>query len=469
MASSDPSDWAHSALPSLSQLDALQRCLICKDLLKVPVITSCNHAFCLLCIRQHLQIDSSCPLCKSEQFESNLKHVILLEELVACYRALRPDLLRLLQRDGAGSDGPSSENGSPKRDQHVHTDLTSSPARCPNPDSSGPTETRATEVVEISDDDSGMSTAQCPVCGKHMDLKHLQESHIEYCLRGEQEPRRTRVAKPLKTPASERKRGISLFFKVEKRVRASPPPRLSEPVDHLLFYFNQAHKRRHDAKRLPKIDFSSLSTAKVKEKLAALRLSTLGSRDQLELRYNQYYLFHNANMDLNRPATEIELRQKLWQWEKSHQSFLAPRATSTIYGDNLKSRSLADKDFPVRSWLKRYKSEFRALARAVRASHKTRLAFSTAKDTQERMSLPMTATPTRVPKIASENPPGATSGPDNSAAPASTRFSPEVAPTEIADELYDFSHSVLLSTWEPHETNVRSELQKKSEQTQKHT
>lgn len=354
MTSSDSSDWLSTKLPKLAQLDSLQRCLICKDFLSAPVMTSCNHTFCSLCIRQHLQRVSSCPLCKTEQFESNLKRVILLEELVSCYKDLRPHLYALLQEDESTKCQIPiyAKDALPKAQDNI-------------------------EVVEISDDEStkNLDQAECPVCGKFMEAKRLQERHIDYCLKGEADPKEIltpRFSKSSKPINSDKKRGgISLFFLVEKKARPSPAPRpkQSEQVDHLRFYFNEFDKHHRHTKRLPKIDFSSLSVNKLKEKLAALKLLTMGSRTQLELRYNQFYLLYNSNIDLNRPISDLELRQKLNQWEKSHQSFSVAKSVLNVYGDELKYKALSDKDFPIKGWLARYKTEYSELIRAARASH----------------------------------------------------------------------------------------------------
>ena len=50
----DPTDFAKTKIPDLEQWDTLLRCHICKDFLKVPVLTPCGHTFCSLCIRKYI-------------------------------------------------------------------------------------------------------------------------------------------------------------------------------------------------------------------------------------------------------------------------------------------------------------------------------------------------------------------------------------------------------------------------------
>lgn len=275
---------------------------------------------------------------------------------MSCYKLLRPHLLSILQEQSC--EDAKSDQKTPEHD------------------------TSKVEVVEISDEEPLNSNlhnpehVQCPVCSKFMAADHLQKSHLDYCLKGETEPvdssSKLRTSKLPKSTVSDKKRGgISLFFQSQKRARPSPPPK---EVDHQQFYFNESHKHNREAKRLPKIDFSSLATSKVKEKLAALKLATQGSRTELELRYNQYYLFYNSNIDLNRPLSDLELRQKLNQWEKSHQGFVAAKGLTALSGDSLKHKALSDKDFPTLGWLAKYKKDFSALVTIARASHLKRKA-----------------------------------------------------------------------------------------------
>lgn len=279
--------------------------------------------------------ESLCPLCKSEQFESNLKRNVLLEEIVLCFERLRPDLLEQLQLP---------EN-SPLPEQKV---------------------TPEHEVIEILDEESASSSAPnpndnlvlCPVCQQRMEADFLQRSHLDDCLNGK--PTKTPPQPRPSTALAKRSKGISSFFQPRKR----------QNVNHSSFYFSQPEKHHHEIKKIPKIDFTSLATPKLKEKLSQLKLSTSGTRNQLELRYNQYYVLHNSNLDSNRPVSDLELRQKLMQWEKSHAAFSAAALPGGLFADSLSHKCIADKDFPSRLWLDTYKKDYKRLIRAARANRK---------------------------------------------------------------------------------------------------
>lgn len=323
----EPSDWTDTAVPKLAQLDSLQRCLICKDFLKAPVMTSCNHIFCSQCIRQHLITVSQCPLCKTEQFESNLKRVILLEEIVSCFQSIRPGLIELLAK---------RESEPTTKDKQI--------LRSETPE--------IIEILEHSDSDALPNSVPCPVCNVKMDPDFLQRKHLDDCLLGRKS-----------VPSAKRKLlKISLFF----QPRAKQP---KQEINHLDFYFDQVHKHHHETKRMPKIDFASLSTPKLKDKLAHYKLSTTGTRAQMELRYNQFYLLYNSNLDSNRPVLELELRQNLNRWEKSHAAFSTLANGGSIFGDALSSKLVSDKDFPLLAWQQKYRKEFSRLIRKARASH----------------------------------------------------------------------------------------------------
>ncbi|ODV81870.1 DNA repair protein rad18, partial [Suhomyces tanzawaensis NRRL Y-17324] len=356
----DPSDWKTSLLPELAELDTLQRCYICKEFFRAPVITSCNHTFCSQCIREYLITNNSCPLCKTELFESNLKRHILLEEIVTCYSRLRPHILQQLEKkpeEQAVKDSGGSIEGS-KRSEEPSDVIEISDEEVP----SKKRKVEPNETVTIPDNGD---IVDCPICGDQMTAEVLQTKHIDDCLNGR---------KPKRTPKA-RLSGIASFFKPAAS-RGSPPaststvsapsPQIS--LGNANYYFNEAAKHNQESRKLPKLDFLSLTTPKLKEKLSALKLPVQGTRVQLELRYNQYYVLFNANLDSNRPIAEKVLRQKLTQWEGAHLAFSSSSGDLFTTRTSLSHKSITDKSFLVKQWRQAYGHEFRELIRAAKAT-----------------------------------------------------------------------------------------------------
>ncbi|CAH6718606.1 hypothetical protein CLIB1444_01S10506 [[Candida] jaroonii] len=187
------------------------------------------------------------------------------------------------------------------------------------------------------------SLAECPICEKFMDSTFLQTTHIDACLSGKTIlPKTSSVPKKTKT-------NISSFFKSKE----------PKKVDHEDFYFNQVEKHVQSINRLPKLDFKSLTTPKLKEKLSSVNLSTNGTRNQLELRYNQYYILFNSNLDSNHPVDTRTLKQQLMSWESSHSAFNSKSVTSLFTKNTTKS--IIDKNFSVRLWKRMYHMEFKEL------------------------------------------------------------------------------------------------------------
>lgn len=340
----DPSDFKSSKVPKLTELDALQRCFICKEFMKAPMTTSCNHTFCSHCIREYLVVNSSCPLCKTEQFESNLKKVILLEEIINCYVALRHDLLLVTSNENA----PENE--------------------------------WKQEIIEVSDEEPPLKKQKnaaaiptrdelvdCPICSKKMTAQILQSRHIDECLG-------YKKATPRKKNAASSSSAISSFFQQPKPIVSSVP---RATKDHLNFYFNEVDKHNAaETKKLPKLDFKSLSTPRLKEKLSQIRLLTAGTRTQLELRYNQFYILFNSNLDSNHPVLEKVLHQRLNQWEGSHLAFGSSAGSDLFSSRSISFKLITDKDFLVKRWLQEYRKQFKGLIKNARMSHQQKRGIS---------------------------------------------------------------------------------------------
>ena len=103
----DPSDWLKTPVSSLGPVETALRCQVCKDFFVNPVVTSCSHTFCSLCIRRCLTNDGKCPTCRAVDQELRLRPNWVVEELVDAFQTARPDILQLgkdliaLKEDGA--------------------------------------------------------------------------------------------------------------------------------------------------------------------------------------------------------------------------------------------------------------------------------------------------------------------------------------------------------------------------------
>ena len=91
----DPTDWLDTPVAQLSSVEAALRCQVCKDFFDTPMITSCSHTFCSLCIRRCLTSDGLCPACRSPDQELRLRSNWAVQELVDAFQRARPSILQM--------------------------------------------------------------------------------------------------------------------------------------------------------------------------------------------------------------------------------------------------------------------------------------------------------------------------------------------------------------------------------------
>jgi E3 ubiquitin-protein ligase RAD18 len=111
----DPSDWLGTPLAALESLDLALRCQVCKEFLNSPMITTCAHTFCSLCIRRCLSADSKCPLCRAPDQPNQLRKNNAMEEAVKVFLGARSDILKLgkeaTEHPGGGQRKKRKEGG----------------------------------------------------------------------------------------------------------------------------------------------------------------------------------------------------------------------------------------------------------------------------------------------------------------------------------------------------------------------
>lgn len=94
---SDPSDWLQTPFSPLGPVEQGLRCQVCKDFFDTPMITSCSHTFCSLCIRRCLTTDGRCPACRTQDQAIKLRANSTLQELVDAFKGARSVILHLGQ------------------------------------------------------------------------------------------------------------------------------------------------------------------------------------------------------------------------------------------------------------------------------------------------------------------------------------------------------------------------------------
>lgn len=380
----DASDFAQSAVPQLTQLDKLLRCHICKDFLRVPVLTPCGHTFCSLCIRQYLRQDTKCPLCLNELRESSLRSEYLVNEVVEVYKASRKDLLDALVNKTRG-ESPLIELGSQSDGDDDLRIVRTSEKPTPNASSSSSHKVSkpSTKIQSLFRNQSGCNAkvqqrmAQCPICEQFYPIEALERTHLDECLTlqslGSKSKSAGKVTKIIDQDSP------SQVPQMPADTPKPVPPRHREDEKanlHVDKYLNSSAMA--DRQRLPKITFTSMSVSQIKQKLSSLGLPVNGSRQNLIARYDHYEMLWNSNFcDAIEPVDENELKRQLMSWEASRSSsnvpgsgnsisFMMKRAKGSGAYQKLLSDFKSDK-FDRKSWISLFHKEFKELTKEAKS------------------------------------------------------------------------------------------------------
>ncbi|CAI5100662.1 CRE_HP_G0003760.mRNA.1.CDS.1 [Saccharomyces cerevisiae] len=400
------SDFTTTSIPSLYQLDTLLRCHICKDFLKVPVLTPCGHTFCSLCIRTHLNNQPNCPLCLFEFRESLLRSEFLVSEIIQSYTSLRSSLLDALRIPKPtpvpeNEEVPGPENSSlielisesesdsvNAADYDLQIVATSERKLAKRsmtdilPLSSKPSKRnfamfRSERIKKKSKPNEQM--AQCPICQQFYPLKALEKTHLDECLTLQSLGKKPKISTTFPTESNPHNKSSSRF-----KVRTPEVDKSScGETSHVDKYLNSMMSAEHQ--RLPKINFTSMTQSQIKQKLSSLGLSTNGTRQNMIKRYNHYEMLWNSNFcDSLEPVDEAELKRQLLSWDVSHNK--TPQNSSNkggisklmIMKSNGKSSSyrkllenFKNDKFNRKGWMVMFRKDFARLIREAKMKIKT--------------------------------------------------------------------------------------------------
>jgi E3 ubiquitin-protein ligase RAD18 len=321
---SDPSDWKATEAPFLRAIEESLRCHICKEYFTAPMITSCCHTFCSLCIRRQLDLDSRCPSCRKEIQLSSLRKNAAIEETTELYKESRNALLKVI------SARSKKEQTQPRRDvkqrsqddekdennqKQMGTDLEESEQSediyvIDSSEESQPPTKKLRSNQEVADGDYG----HCPVCNEFMKIKDIESKHIAGCL-------------------------------ARHSVASARPKRQ---------FLRKQPTASHSMQKLPSIAYSLMTERKLRDLVRDLGIPFKGDKQTLEKRHKEWINLWNANVDSKIQKTKTDLLAELDGWERTADVITTPSADI--------------KKIDTKAWNSTHSSDFRDLIAAARQS-----------------------------------------------------------------------------------------------------
>ncbi|KAL8840687.1 MAG: hypothetical protein Q9170_001205 [Blastenia crenularia] len=336
----DPSDWLGSTVPKLAPVESSLRCQVCKDFFDTPMITSCSHTFCSLCIRRCLTNDGKCPACRATDQELRLRRNCAVQEIVDAFQIARPSLTSL-----AAGVAEQSKTKKPQRKRKLEdTDLEDGDDRCKmvvgrrktrsqsehrprslEAPSSQTTEDSVQLEPNVPEKDDGL--AACPICGQKM-----KEEAVFLHLDTHNKPLSAEEPRP---PGFKRSPSIEIVGRSRAKYKAS--------------------------ERLPQINYSLMKDPALRKKLSEMGIPNTGPRALLIRRHAEWVNIVNANADSLRPKSKREMLRELDVWDRS-----TGRSIMNGGADGSNSLSIMSKDFDGVAWSVDHKVDFQDLVSKAR-------------------------------------------------------------------------------------------------------
>ncbi|BCS19826.1 E3 ubiquitin-protein ligase RAD18 [Aspergillus puulaauensis] len=331
----DSTDWLDTPLTLLAPFESSLRCQVCKDFFDNPVITSCSHTFCSLCIRRCLSTEGKCPTCRSSDQELKLRRNWVVQELVEGFKNARPGVLQLARRavqsnGTTGNDGEDEFTEQPtskkrKIEQDADQDGSGSSAGegiRTRSQSRGVTRQAQATPIEILDDIQDEEyipdgLVACPICSRRMKDEAVFR-HLDTCTGAAPEPKPAAFGSLLSAP------------------RKPLPNATDKPPE-----------------RLPVINYSLMKESSLRRKLKDLGIPNWGPRPLLQKRHTEWMNLWNANCDSKAPKSKRELLRELGVWEGTQGGNSVTPTDPTS--------SVMRKDFDTGEWSANYNTDFKQL------------------------------------------------------------------------------------------------------------
>ncbi|KAL8997416.1 MAG: hypothetical protein Q9169_003279 [Polycauliona sp. 2 TL-2023] len=348
----DPSDWLKTNVPKLAPVESALRCQVCKDFFDTPMITSCSHTFCSLCIRRCLTSDGKCPVCRTADQELRLRRNWAVQEIVEAFQLARPTLTSLATQSSEQIDVRRSKSKRKLDDTDLEEDTdepktTSQRRKTRSQDKQSANNANYATPQSVNEDfqaeakadhngriplrtireglliqPKGTDSAACPICGQRM-----KEEAVFLHLDTHNESDGASLPKTRKP-----KRAPSVEVIGTSRTKTNPP------------------------ERLPQINYSLMKDVALRKKLSELGIPSTGPRALLIRRHAEWINIVNANADSSRPKSKREMLRELDTWDRSTGRSIA---NSGIELNN--TGSIMRKDFDGAAWSSNHNSDFQDL------------------------------------------------------------------------------------------------------------
>ncbi|EQL03869.1 zinc finger domain-containing protein [Ophiocordyceps sinensis CO18] len=312
----DSTDWLGTPLSGLAAVEAALRCQVCKDFYKTPMLTSCSHTFCSLCIRRALSNDGKCPVCRASEQELKLRSNCPGEGF-----ALRKPLYKEESR----------------RESQADTNFSASEQDVPEPPDANPKRIRTS--ARLSKTRAGVAVASSEVIPEEEVVKTSEDD--EY------------IPDKCTPPLFPRdwQAQANAYTSIWKNAQVLRPSEEAEAATAL--------HRSHE--RLPALNYSMLKDGALRKRMTELGLSSQGPRLLLERRHKEWLTLWNANCDAARPKKRLELLHDLDTWERT-QGGRAPTTGRSFQT----AAAIKDKDFDGAAWAVKHDNSFKDLIASAR-------------------------------------------------------------------------------------------------------
>ncbi|EQL36938.1 E3 ubiquitin-protein ligase RAD18 [Blastomyces dermatitidis ATCC 26199] len=323
----DSTDWLGTPLSQLARVESALRCQVCKDFFDNPVITSCSHTFCSLCIRRCLSTEGKCPACRTADQELKLRRDWAMQEMVDSFKLARPSVLEFARTATVRTDEPEEDLQLPAAKKRKIDSGVFAPE---NGNAATRAEGRRTRSQSRRSEDKGLQTQ----------VEVIEDTEDEDLERDD-----ALVACPV---CQRRMKNEAVFAHLDSCTGSSDPPKPSVSFGPL-----RSHAPTNTPKRLPTLNYSLLKDTVLRRKLKELGIADWGPKPLLQKRHTEWMNIWNANCDSKVPKSKRELLRELDIWERT-QGGQAPTA-------GISTSSVMRKDFDASAWTTTYGDDYKAL------------------------------------------------------------------------------------------------------------